>query len=114
MATLPKKTKTTKASADKAKLIELTNLIEAISKSQAVIEFEMDGTIITANHNFLKTLGYSLDEIKGRHHSMFAEDSVKNSHEYREFWVCLNRGENLPGEYRRVGKGGNLVVIQAS
>jgi methyl-accepting chemotaxis protein len=114
MATLPKKTKTTKASADKAKLIELTNLIEAISKSQAVIEFEMDGTIITANHNFLKTLGYSLDEIKGRHHSMFAEDSVKNSHEYREFWARLNRGENLPGEYRRVGKGGNLVVIQAS
>lgn len=114
MATLPKKTKTTKASSDKAKLIELTNLIEAISKSQAVIEFEMDGTIITANHNFLKTLGYSLDEIKGRHHSMFAEDSVKNSHEYREFWARLNRGENLPGEYRRVGKGGNLVVIQAS
>ncbi len=89
-------------------------LLAAISKSQAVIEFELDGTIITANDNFLKTLGYSLDEIKGRHHSMFVEDSLRNSSEYREFWARLNRGENLPGEYRRVGKGGKLVVIQAS
>ena len=74
----------------------------------------MDGTIITANENFCRTVGYSLDEIKGRHHSMFVEDAQRNSAEYREFWARLNRGENLPGEYRRVGKGGKLVVIQAS
>ncbi|MCA9009003.1 MAG: PAS domain S-box protein [Planctomycetaceae bacterium] len=114
MAIPQKKTRTTKASDDKARLVELTNLIGAISKAQAVIEFEMDGTIITANDNFQKTLGYSLDEIKGRHHSMFIENDVKNSPEYREFWARLSRGENLPGEYRRIGKGGKLVVIQAS
>jgi methyl-accepting chemotaxis protein len=88
--------------------------LEAIGKSQAVIEFKLDGTIVTANDNFLSTLGYSLDEIKGKHHSLFVEDSVKTSAEYRDFWARLNRGENLPGEYRRVGKNGKLVVIQAS
>ena len=55
-----------------------------------------------------------MDEIQGRHHSMFVEDSLRNSAEYREFWARLNRGENLPGEYRRVGKGGKQVVIQPS
>ena len=94
--------------------VENAALLAAIGKSQAVIEFEMDGTILTANDNFLTTLGYSLDEIKGRHHSMFVEESLKNSPEYREFWSRLNRGENLPGEYRRVGKGGKLITIQAS
>lgn len=89
-------------------------LLAAIGKSQAVIEFDMDGTILTANDNFLKAVGYNLDEIKGRHHSLFVEDSLKNSAEYREFWARLNRGENLPGEYRRVGKGGKPIVIQAS
>jgi methyl-accepting chemotaxis protein len=60
--------------------------IDAIGKSQAVIEFKMDGTIVNANENFLKTLGYSLDEIKGRHHSMFVEDSYARSGDYRDFW----------------------------
>jgi len=86
----------------------------AVGKAQAVIEFAMDGTILNANDNFLKALGYSLDEIKGRHHSMFVEEAARNSHEYREFWARLNRGENQPGEYRRIGKGGKLVIIQAS
>jgi methyl-accepting chemotaxis protein len=108
------KPKRSASSFDKEKFIELSNLLAAIGKSQAVIEFEMDGTIITANDNFLNTMGYTLDEIKGRHHSMFAEEGVKNSAEYREFWARLNRGENLPGEYRRVGKGGKPVIIQAS
>src|SRR6185369_17492718 len=58
----------------------------AIGKAQAVIEFNMDGTIVDANDNFCKTVGYSLDEIKGRHHCMFASDALKNSPEYREFW----------------------------
>lgn len=88
--------------------------LAAIGKSQAVIEFAMDGTILTANENFLKTLGYTLVEITGRHHSMFVEESQKTSSEYREFWARLNRGENLPGEYRRVSKENKLVVIQAS
>jgi methyl-accepting chemotaxis protein len=88
--------------------------LAAIGKSQAMIEFEMDGTIVTANDNFLSTLGYTLDEIKGRHHSLFVEEATRNSAEYREFWARLNRGENLPGEYRQIAKGGKLVIIQAS
>jgi methyl-accepting chemotaxis protein len=88
--------------------------LAAIGRAQAVIEFDMDGTIVDANENFLTTVGYSLDEIKGRHHSMFCADKLKNSAEYREFWSRLNRGENLPGEYQRFGKNGKEVWIQAS
>lgn len=88
--------------------------IDAISKSQAVIEFTMEGIIETANDNFLQTLGYSINEIKGQHHSMFVEPSYKNSDEYRQFWQSLNRGEYFSGEYKRLGKGGKEVWIQAS
>jgi methyl-accepting chemotaxis protein len=88
--------------------------VEAISKSQAVIEFNPDGTIVTANENFLKTLGYSLGEIQGKHHSMFVEPAMRESAAYREFWAKLNRGEFQAAEYKRVGKGGKEVWIQAS
>jgi len=88
--------------------------IAAIRKAQAVIEFKMDGTIVDANNNFLKTLGYSLDEIKGKHHSMFVDEEYRRSAEYREFWAKLNRGEYQAAEYRRVGKGGREVWIQGS
>ena len=86
----------------------------AISRSQAVIEFNMDGTIITANENFLATLGYSLEEIRGKHHSLFVEPATRDSAEYREFWARLNRGEFQAAQYKRVGKGGKDVWIQAS
>ena len=86
----------------------------AISKSQAVIEFETDGTIIAANKNFLDALGYRLDEIKGKHHSMFVAPEIRESAEYRAFWANLNRGEYQAGEYKRIGKGGKEVWIQAS
>jgi len=88
--------------------------INAISKAQAVIEFNMDGTIITANDNFLNTVGYTLDEIQGQHHSMFAEPQLKASREYTEFWQKLNRGEYEAKEYKRLGKGGKEIWIQAS
>jgi methyl-accepting chemotaxis protein len=88
--------------------------VEAISKSQAVIEFNPDGTIVTANENFLKTLGYSLGEIQGKHHSMFVEPATRESAAYREFWAKLNRGEYQSAEYKRIGKGGKEVWIQAS
>ena len=88
--------------------------IAAASKSQAVIQFKMDGTVITANDNFLKTLGYTLDEIQGRHHRMFVEEAYRQSDEYREFWAKLNRGEYQAAEYKRIGKGGKEVWIQAS
>jgi methyl-accepting chemotaxis protein len=91
-----------------------TAVLAAVGKSQAVIEFALDGTILTANHNFLSTLGYTLEEIKGRHHSLFVEERERSSPEYREFWAKLNRGEFLSAEYKRIGKGGREVWIQAS
>jgi len=73
--------------------------VEAIGKSQAVIEFEMDGTVITANDRFLDAMGYHLEEIVGQHHRMFVDDATKQSVEYRVFWDRLNRGEYESGEY---------------
>ena len=86
----------------------------AISRSQAVIEFKMDGTIITANQNFLDAMGYRLDEIQGKHHQMFAPPELRGSEAYTAFWASLNRGEFQAAEYKRVGKGGREVWIQAS
>jgi methyl-accepting chemotaxis protein len=93
---------------------DLAGQIEAIGKAQAVIEFNMDGTIIAANANFLGALGYSLAEIKGHHHSMFVEPAERDSAAYREFWAALNRGQYQAAEYKRIGKGGKEVYIQAS
>src|SRR5436309_3045505 len=91
-----------------------TALVAAICRAQAVIEFALDGTIVTANENFLKTLGYALAEIQGKHHSMFVDSKERDSAAYREFWARLNRGENQSAEYKRIGKGGREVWIQAS
>ncbi len=88
--------------------------INAISKAQAVIEFKLDGTIITANSNFLNTLGYSLDEIKGKHHRMFVDPMYAQSSEYQMFWEKLSRGEYDTGRYKRIGKNGKEVWIEAS
>jgi len=88
--------------------------IDAIGKSQAVIEFNLDGTIITANDNFLQTLGYRLDEIQGRHHSMFVEEKERQSPAYRAFWEALKRGEFQAAQYKRIGKGGKEIWIEAS
>ena len=88
--------------------------IGAIGKAQAVIEFNLDGTIITANDNFLNALGYTLGEVQGQHHRMFVEESFRASVEYRQFWEALNRGEYQAAEYKRIGKGGKEVWIQAS
>jgi methyl-accepting chemotaxis protein len=94
--------------------VDYAGQIAAIGKSQAVIEFNMDGTIRTANDNFLKTLGYTLDEVKGRHHSLFVDEAYHSSADYKEFWAKLNRGEYQAAEYRRIGKGRKEVWIQAS
>ncbi len=93
-------------------MVEADARMQAISRSQAVIEFQMDGTVISANDNFLDAFGYSLNEIRGKHHSMFVEENMKNSTEYHEFWARLNRGECLFAEHRRVSKGGKLLIIQ--
>jgi len=107
-------TKPAPSKSTKNMLMDLQGQVAAIGKSQAVIEFNLDGTIITANENFCKTLGYTLDEIKGKHHSMFAEPSYAACGEYRAFWEKLNRGEFDSGQYKRIGKGGKEVWIQAS
>ena len=98
------------------KLVDAENegQVAAISKALAVIEFNMDGTVIAANDNFLKSMGYALDEIKGRHHRMFVDEAYQQSHEYKEFWARLNRGEYDAAEYIRIGKGGRKVYLQAS
>lgn len=98
----------------KLKTADLAGQIAAIGKSQAVIEFRMDGTIIGANENFLGTLGYTLGEIQGRHHSIFVEPAERDSSTYREFWANLNRGDYQAGEFKRIGRGGKEVWIQAS
>jgi len=101
-------------SREKMASADLSGQIAAIGKAQAVIQFNMDGTIITANDNFLNALGYTLDEIKGKHHSMFVDEAYKQSPAYKEFWAKLNRGEYDAAEYKRIGKGGKEVWIQAS
>lgn len=78
--------------------------VDAINRSQAVIEFDMQGNILNANKNFLDTIGYSKDEIVGKHHSIFCEESYKNSNEYKEFWKKLNSGEFDSAEYLRIGE----------
>jgi len=88
--------------------------VEAISRSQAVIEFGTDGTIITANKNFLDTMGYALAEIQGKHHAMFVAPDVRDSGEYRAFWADLRAGKYRSGEYKRFGKGRRPIWIQAS
>lgn len=104
----------TDITAAKLRTAEFEGKINAIGKAQAVIEFSLDGTIITANENFLKTLGYSLDEIKGKHHKIFCEDSYTSTHTYQAFWQKLGRGEFDSGEYKRIGKGGKEIWISAS
>lgn len=104
----------TDVTVQKLRNADSTEQLAAIGKSQAVIEFNMDGTIITANDNFLGALGYSLSEIEGKHHSIFVEPSGRDSADYREFWASLNRGQYQSAEYKRIGKGGREVYIQAS
>ena len=95
------------------KNLDYANQIAAISAAQAVIEFQLDGTIVAANDNFLKAVGYSLEEIKGKHHRMFVEPNYARSAEYVQFWEKLNRGESDAGQYQRFGKNGKEIWIQA-
>ena len=103
--------------ASAADMLERANLrgqAEAIERSQALIEFALDGTILTANENFLRVVGYSLEEVRGKHHRMFVDAAFAASAEYREFWARLARGEFCAGQYRRIGKGAREVWLQAT
>jgi methyl-accepting chemotaxis protein len=99
---------------DNADLRQMAATLQAIGASQAMIEFELDGTIITANENFLGALGYQLSEIEGKHHSMFVEAKYKESPAYSEFWSNLRAGKFQVGEFMRIHKDGKEVWIQAS
>ena len=88
--------------------------LEAIGKSMAVIEFALDGKIRHANENFLKTLGYRIDEVVGKHHSMFVDPAERSSEAYRQFWSDLGSGKFQAGEFKRIGNGGKVIWIQAS
>jgi methyl-accepting chemotaxis protein len=98
----------------KLKAAEDAGKLAAISRVQAIIEFTPKGEILTANENFLNTLGYTLAEIQGKHHAMFCESQYTSSAEYGAFWEKLNRGEYVAEEFLRIGKGGRQVWIQAS
>ena len=97
-----------------SKPTDLQAKLDAISRSQAVIEFETDGTIIEANENFLGALGYKLEEIQGKHHRMFVEKEEANSNEYQQFWRTLATGKFRSGEFKRFTKNGDEIWIQAS
>ena len=88
--------------------------LRAINRAMAVIEFQPDGTVITANKNFTDTLGYRLEDIKGRHHRMFCDPKYAASSDYVEFWQKLGRGEYIASEFKRFGAGGKPVYIIAS
>ena len=88
--------------------------LEAINRVQAVIEFDVEGNILHANPNFLGAVGYTLEEVKGRHHRIFMPSADAESAEYREMWRKLAAGEPVAGEFKRLGKGGKEVWIAAS
>lgn len=98
----------------KKETVDAASKVQAINRSQAVIEFNLDGTIISANNNFLATVGYSLSEIQGKHHSLFVDPDYAKTEEYQKFWQKLGNGYFDSGEYLRLGKGGKKVWIQAS
>ncbi|PTM39346.1 methyl-accepting chemotaxis protein [Bosea sp. 124] len=104
----------TDISADKDAVANLEGQIAAIRKSQAVIEFDLSGTILDANDKFLGAVGYTLAEIKGKHHRMFVDPAEHAADSYRLFWEKLGRGEYDEGQYRRVGRGGKEIWLQAS
>ena len=93
---------------------DLEGKLAALDRSQAVIEFDLDGKILTANQNFLDAMGYALSEVVGQHHSMFVEPAYKTSAEYAAFWAALRRGEFQAAQYKRLGKGGREIWIEAS
>ena len=104
----------TEARLQEARDADFRGQIAAIDKAQAVIEFDLDGTVISANENFLSVLGYRLEEVEGKHHSLFATKDYAESREYDEFWNTLKQGDFVGGEFQCVGKNGKEVWLQAS
>ncbi len=95
-------------------LSDLSAVYQALNRVQAIIEFELDGTVISANENFLRMFGYDLDEIVGEHHRIFCDPDYAESPEYAEFWQKLGRGEYNAAEFKRLAKGGEEIWLRAS
>jgi methyl-accepting chemotaxis protein len=104
----------TDVTASKLQIVEFEGKIRAIDRVQAVIEFELDGKVITANKNFLKIFGYTLEEVVGKHHRMFCDAGYAESPEYTQFWQKLARGEFEADEFKRISKDGAEIWLQAS
>jgi methyl-accepting chemotaxis protein len=104
----------TDITAQKLSHADYAGKVAAISKAQAMIEFALDGTILTANANFLAAVGYDLHEVEGQHHRMFVDPAEREGEEYRAFWAALRRGEFQAAEFRRIAKGGREIWIQAT
>lgn len=104
----------TDVSAQKALFTDLLGQVEALNRSQATIAFNLDGTILTANDNFLAVVGYTLEEVQGKHHSMFVDPAYKNSQGYKEFWGALAQGRFQAAQFKRIGRDGREVWIEAS
>ena len=100
--------------AEKLRLADQEGQLAAIGKAQAVIEFDLKGRILHANENFCRATGYTLEEIKGQHHRIFVDPALRETAEYRAFWERLGAGQYDAGQYRRIGKNGQEVWIQAS
>jgi len=104
----------TDVTAAKLQTAEYEGKIRAIDRAQALIEFELDGTVITANENFLRIFGYALGDVVGKHHRMFCDPGYVESPEYHQFWKKLGRGEYAADEFKRIGKNGEEIWLQAS
>jgi methyl-accepting chemotaxis protein len=98
----------------KIKNAEYESKVAAMSKAQAVIEFDMTGHVLCANENFLDVMGYTIDDIRGEHHRMFCEPEYATGSDYKRFWQKLNRGEFDSGRYKRIGNNGKTIWIQAT
>ena len=96
---------------EKMRLAELESLVSAINKTQAVVSFDPSGVILSANENYLKVMGYTLQEVVGKPHSMFMPKKIPQ--DFQAFWNALGRGEPKAGEYKRYGKGGEEVYWMA-
>lgn len=93
---------------------ETRGRLAALDRAMAVIEFDLGGNILTANDNFLQVMNYSLAELKGKHHRMFCEPELVSRSEYSDFWRRLNAGEFFSGQFKRIGKHGKVVWLEAS
>ena len=101
-------------SAEVRKEQEQNSLINAINRSMAMIEFNLQGEVLTANDNFLNTMGYRLEDIRGKHHRLFCNREEADSAGYKNFWAQLNRGEYVSGRFQRVGRNGQPIWLRAT